>query len=170
MKRYLIIFFMFAFVLRANAQTSIAGVAFGSGYKEAVTILKDKFGEPDTEEKDKIIFVDKGYGGFNFDLLTFGFQYGEGKSYFNRCIFLKVLKTQSEAKKFRNLLAQKLEIDYSLDEYISDNKFKGYEGGVDPTNDESYGFCIDVISPTCEVNFYGVRLYYGPYNYVNENF
>lgn len=170
MKKLISFIAMIVTSIVAVAQNSIAGVAFGSSYIQAAKILKDKFGVPDTEERERIVFVDKKYGGFNFDLVTFGFQYGEGKSYFNRCIFIKTFKTSSEAKDFRDLFAQKLRRDYSLNEFISDNKFKGYEGGVDPTNGEPYGFSLDIVSPTREVNFYGVRLYYGPYDYVNENF
>lgn len=170
MKKFLSLLLMIATNFVALAQTSIAGVAFGSDYNETIKILKEKFGEPESEEKDQVGFVDKNYGGIQFNLIIFGFQYGGGKSYFNRCVFVKTFKTASEAKDFRELFAQKLGRDYSLNEYISDNKFKGYEGGVDPTDDDSCGFYLDVKSPTPELHFYGVRLYYGPYNYVNENF
>lgn len=170
MKRYLMILLVLAFALNAIAQTSIAGVSFGSTYSEASKILQEKFGKPDTEEKDQLIFVGKGYGGFYFDLLIFGFQYGDGRSYLNKCIFLKAFKTSSEAKEFREIFAQKLGKDYTLNEYVGNNKFKGYKGGSDPTDDESFGFFLDVLPPEGPIKEYGVRLYYGPYNYVTENF
>lgn len=50
---------------------------------------------------------------------------------------------------------------------IDDNKFKFYNGGTSPLNDEDWGFSIDVYH---EGKFWCARLFYGPFNYIKEEF
>lgn len=169
MKKLLIIIAFFISI-KGHAQSSIAGVKFGETYEKASELLKSKFGNPDSEDNREIVFSDSFYAGFNFDLIMFGFQRETSSSYFNRCIFIKSFKTPDRAKLYRDDIAEQLKSRYKLVTEIGQNGFKCYYGGVDPTDSEKDGFCLEILSPTPEVKWYDVRLYYGPYNYLNEEF
>ena len=55
--------------------------------------------------------------------------------------------------------------------YKDEDGFIYYRGGVNPLDENKYGFLIDVFKlNNPNENKYGVRIYYGPYNYLNEGF
>lgn len=169
MKKLLIII-AFLISIKGHAQSSIAGVKFGETYDKASELLKVKFGNPDSEDGKEIVFADSFYAGLNFDLIMFGFQRGATGSYFNRCIFIKSFKTADKAKLYRDDIVLQLKKRYTLISEVGKNGFKCYYGGVDPTDSKKDGFCLEILSPTPEIKWYGVRLYYGPYDYLNEEF
>lgn len=72
-----------------------------------------------------------------------------------------------DAKKKRDYLHKVLSDKYFMIARIDDNKFKFYNGGTSPLNDEEWGFLIDVYH---EGRFWCARLFYGPFNYIKEEF
>lgn len=169
MKKLLIVIAFFISI-KGQAQLSIAGVKFGETYEKSSELLEVKFGKANSKDDNEIIFSDSFYAGFHFDLIMFGFQRGINCSHFNRCIFLKSFKTPDKAKIYRDDIARELEKRYKLVSEIGNNGFKCYYGGVNPTDNSRDGFCLEILSPTPEIKWYGVRLYYGPYDYLNERF
>ena len=76
-------------------------------------------------------------------------------------------KNAEDAKKKRDYLHKVLSDKYFMVARIDDNKFKFYNGGTSPLNDEDWGFFIDVFH---EGKYWFARLFYGPFNYVKEEF
>lgn len=171
MKKLFCLLLMIASSFAALAQTSIAGVAFGSDYTSAKNILENKYGQQKWDsDKNCIHFENKEYGGIYFNDLFFEFQYSGTRGYFNKCVFVIWCNNANEAKRRRDNIASAVSKYYDLHEKILDNGFKIYQGGDDPTNMDNYGFYIDVLVPSGKGTQYGARLFYGPYNYVTENF
>lgn len=171
MKRFFMILSVLVFALKAIAQTSIAGVSFGSDYSSAKMILEKKYGKAEYDsDMNSIHYRSKEYGGIYFHDLWFDFQYSGTRGYFNKCVLVVGCNTADEAKKNRDYIAGVVKKYYDLHESTLSNGFKAYQGGDDPTNKDNYGFFIDVIAPTAKGGQYIARLFYGPYNYVEENF
>ena len=171
MKR-LILFLVFMLALNANAQTSVAGVDFGLDYETAKLILENRFGKCDYEsDVNTLVFTNKEYAGFYFEGLIFGFQRTADKSYMNRCIMFNYFKTVHDAIVRRDVLKKVISKKYVLDSFKDEDGFIYYRGGVNPLDENKYGFLIDVFKlNNPNENKYGVRIYYGPYNYLNEGF
>ena len=171
MKKY-IIFFISMFVLSANAQTSVAGVDFGLDYETAKLILENRFGKCDYEsDVNTLVFSNKEYAGLFFEGFIFGFQRTANKSYMNRCIMVNYYKTAHDAITRRYVLKEVISKKYDLTSYKDEDGFIYYRGGVNPLDENKYGFLIDVFKlNNPNENKYGVRIYYGPYNYLNEGF
>lgn len=172
MKKFLIIFFTFVFVLGANAQTSIAGVDFGLDYDTAKLILENRFGKCDYDsDANTLEFSNKEYAGLFFTGLRFGFQRTASKSYMNRCILFNYYETAHDAITERDLFKDIISKKYVLDSFKDEDGFIFYRGGSNPLDKDKYGFLIDVVklNPPAKSK-YCVRIYYGPYNYLNEGF
>ncbi len=152
-----------------HAQTSICGVDFGSSYSKAAQILENKFGDKDylLSDKTKLVFKDKMYAGRMWARMIFMFQSDGYKQYLNRAILTRECSTASEAKEIRDALKAQMEDKYFIVEGTDEKTgFKYYVGGTDPTDSQRYGFSIDIIK--YDSGGYGVRVDYGPYNYVTE--
>lgn len=146
----------------------ICGVNFGVSFDTAKALLRNKFGrEQAYAENEELIFKNKSYAGITFDDLFFGFQSDGRRTYFNKCILFVYAKNAEDAKKKRDFLSQVVGNKYVLQTFIDSNKFKAYQGGTSPVNSNEYGFFIDVYH---DREVWAVRLFYGPYQYVNEEF
>lgn len=176
---------------KAVQVTSICGVPFGSSRLEAGRVLRNKFGEPYFLSDDShIVYNNVKYGGMDFDSIHFLFQSDGYNSYFNTCIFIKGAKNKSKANEimesYKRLLSKKYE---PLSEDTDALGFKNYGGGISPLwNGNWYDFMTklsdgiyltavhtDVIEYDENLvrdfgNKYGVRIIYGPYQYVEEEF
>lgn len=155
------------------AQKSICGVDFGSSYSDAERILENKFGDKSYLYSDKttIAFMDKTYAGIYWSTLWFMFQSNGYQSYLNRCILVIDCKTAEEAREKRDKIYSQMCDKYFIKDIIDEKTgFKVFFGGENPTNPEKHGFCIDIIKyGNSNLPYkYGVRLDYGPYNYVVE--
>lgn len=147
---------------------SICGVDFGTDFETAKTILENKFGrESAYAENYELRFRNKAYAGVFFNDLIFGFQSDSNDTYFNKCVLCIEAKDAEDAKKKRDYLHKVLRDKYFIVARIDDNKFKFYNGGTSPLNDEDWGFFIDVYH---EGKYWCARLFYGPFNYVKEEF
>ena len=149
----------------------ICGAKFGDSYTNVKNILERKFGEPNSWDIDKTSIVYRGvsYAGVYFSTVYFDFQYSSGGfSYFNRCIMVSEVKTAKEAISQRDIIKEILERKYTIYEGTDGNGFKYYVGGRTPQQDDKFGFTIDILKYKDET--YGVRLDYGPYQYIDEEF
>lgn len=166
-------------IYEANKITEICNVPFGSSYEKTKAILEEKYGDFEYlfSKKDDIIYKHKKYAGFDFDSMHFLFQSDGTRSYFNAAIFCIDCKSKSEAVKMKKMLHDKLSRKYvgltnldDGDEYLS-------LGGLPPVpseRDMGFGLHIDIRDYGHDGRVlgspYGVRLIYGPYDYVKEEF
>lgn len=152
----------------ADYITSICGVEFGRDYRMTKMLLENKFGTAsEYTTNSQLIFYDKTYAGVFFDRLIFGFQSDGKRTYFNKCVLCIDAKNAEDAKRKRDYLHETLSKKYFMVSDIGDDKFKFYQGGTNPLDIDSWGFLIEVIHFD---DYWGARLFYGPYNYVHEEF
>jgi len=170
--------------------TSICGVPFGSSRTEATRILQNKFGEPFyLSDNNSIIYNNVKYAGLDFDSVYFLFQSDGFNSFFNACIFVKEAKNRAKANEISELYKHILSEKYNLSEETDDNGFKMYAGGISPLwKGNWYDFMTNLSKGTYLIalhtdvvkydentvnylgNKYAVRIIYGPYQYVKEEF
>lgn len=178
------------FVSVADAQRGqqvkqICGINFGISLPEACRILYNKFGEPiyDPSGSNRLSFKNVKYAGISFDSIHFLFQSDGWQTYFYTCIFIKEAKNKKDIQPILNLYKELLSKKYTLSEVVGEFGFQDYRGGISPLwsgspfelLDNLTAFHTDVIEYDYSVaetfgNKYGVRIIYGPYNYVNEEF
>ncbi len=178
--------------IRATQVKSICGVDFGTPKKEAVKLLKKKFGKPSySSSENELVFRDVKYAGLDFSHLLFLFQSDGNNSYLNSSIFVKDAKNKEEAEAILELFYSILSDKYNLEGDVDDKGFNYYSGGISPLWDGKWdtfaeslvrkdgkylsAIKINVIEYSDEIiytygNKYGVRIYYGPYQYVKEEF
>lgn len=168
------------FVLLAyNTITEICNVPFGSTYEKTIEILKNKYGDYEHlfSSKEDIVYNNKKYAGVDFNNMHFLFQSDGSRSYFNGAVFCIDCKTKSEAiivkQRLHDILSKKYIRFTNLDK---DGNYMSI-GGISPvpTADKSnFGVSIDIKDYGKDGLMlgrpYGVRLFYGPYQYVNEEF
>ena len=170
---------------RKDQVFSIANVDFGTSCKEAEGKLKNKFGEPYfLSSNNKLQFKNIKYGGLDFNSVFFLFQSDGNNTYLNCCIFIREAKDYAQALEFEqeyaNILSRKYTKVFSeVDEKGNPFHFCGFSPLWDGTLQGSYeaGVAIhtDIMKYDEEVarNLqyqYAVRLIYGPFNYVKEEF
>lgn len=170
---------------RKDQVFSIANVDFGTSCKEAEGKLKNKFGEPYfLSSNNKLQFKNIKYGGLDFNSVFFLFQSDENNSFLNCCIFIREAKDYAQAldieKEYANILSRKYTKVFSeVDEKGNPFHFCGFSPLWDGTLQGSYeagvAIHIDIMKYDEEVarNLqyqYAVRLIYGPFNYVKEEF
>ena len=169
---------------RQEQVKSIAGLRFGTLKEDAQVFLINKFGTYERPSNNReLAFKNIRYAGVDFSFVMFLFQSDGINSFFNQCVFAISTKTLEEALKeqenLKNTLSQKYELFETKGEYGP-----MYLGGVNPLWDgkvETYfnstslisAFIVDIIKyPESDYsgNQYAVRLNYGPYPYVHEEF
>ena len=173
-------------LLKSHQVTNIGGIPFGISHEKALKLLKNKYGEPEYIQTTTIAFNNIKYAGYDFDSVYFLFQSDGINSYFNTCIFVIKTKTRKEAIETQEILYQTLSEKYYLSKSETENGFSIYAGGISPLWDgnwHSFNFdneflCAlhtDIIKYDESVadytsDKYAVRLIYGPYNYIKEEF
>lgn len=171
---------------RKDQVLSIANVDFGTSYKEAERKLKRKFGEPSfLSSKNKLLFDNVKYGGLDFNSVFFIFQSDGNNSFLNGCVFLKDAKDYAQALEIEQEYADILSSKYT--KVFSEVDEKGnpfHYCGFSPLWDGTLqgGFEAGVAIHTNIMKYdedlvkeikhspYAVRLIYGPFNYVKEDF
>lgn len=174
---------------------SICGVNFGDSKDKILPILERKYGKPilGSSEDNIIVFEDVLYGGFGFNKASFYFQSDGLKSYLNCVILIKHASDLGKAYEIQQELFEKLNPKYHLSEDIDSNGFKEYSGGISPLwNGHWYqllaavllningevgkrAVSIKILENTPETASvlgykYNVGIWYGPFNYVKEEF
>ncbi len=160
---------------KAQTVKEICGVPFGSSYEKAKEMLENKYGYSDyNPDKTVLTYTHKTYAGIMFDSIHFLFQSDGIHSYFNGCVFILDAKSLSDAKKKQEMLHKKLSDKYFIIDDTDSNGNKVYLGGYPPTSDDGVGFSIEILKYDSKLariyTPYGVRLAYGRYNYVKEEF
>ena len=170
---------------RKQQVKSIGGIDFGISREEALIKLRNKYGSPVyNPERTYLTFENVKYAGHDFSSAVFLFDSDGTKSYLSTCIFVNKAKTRSEALTIMEGLKKDLEIRYVISSFDGENGFPVYYGGVSPfwdgnlanLKDEDFiAWHMDVFEYDQDLvkvfgNKYGVRLVYGPYNYVKEEF
>ena len=166
-------------IYRYNQVQEICNIPFGSSYEETKRILKDKYGDYEylQSTKDHLIFKNKKYAGVDFNTMHFLFQSDGENSYFNCAIFCIDCKSKNEAIKVKKWMHNRLSAKYSVfvnmdadGEYLS-------MGGLPPVISEGnlgFGVYIDIKDYGENGRYlgcpFGIRVVYGPYDYVKENF
>lgn len=166
---------------------TIGGVPFGISREKALEMLRMKFGEPMyNPDHTMISFKNIKYAGNDFDNVHFLFQSDGINTYLNSCIFILAAKNQKDAsakvEMLRSLISNKYQLVGDKD---AKTGFQIYSGGISPLWDGHWYSLLDdgilsavhtdVIEYNADLeevfgNKYGVRLIYGPYNYVKEEF
>ena len=162
-----------------NRVTELCNIPFGSSYKTSKKILAEKYGDCDylTSTKDCLAYRDKFYSGILFTDLFFMFQSDGEATYFNKAVLSKDTKTKEEAVQLKKYLDEKLSKKYQLYKILDEGNTCLSMGGICPTPSEGvfggYAISVDVLNfdvPTREGCMHAVRIMYGPYDYVEENF
>lgn len=169
MKKFIIILVTAMLFVSLSAQ-SIAGVSFGSSYESAKTALTNKWGEPSFIDKNCIGFEKVTYANHTFDNVYFDFQRdNNGKSYMNRCVFIKEAKDRNDAvntmRHFSSVFSEKYGF---IRQTGQDDEDFILRGGKSPLGDGNYLFTIDYINYPS--GGYAARIDYGPFEYVKEEF
>lgn len=161
---------------------SICGVKFGTSRQEAQEVLRNKFGKEDyiSSTENRLYYKNQNYAGINFGSIIFLFQADYKSTYLSTCIFVKEAKSFRDAKEKQKELASILEDKYAITWSDEETDEPMFSGGVSPLWTESMGifsaigsgFHSDIIKYDIEgIDYtYGVRLIYGPYDYVKDEF
>ena len=171
---------------RKDQVLSIANVDFGTSYKEAERKLKRKFGEPSfLSSKNKLLFDNVKYGGFDFKSVFFFFQSDENNSFLHCCIFIREAKDYAQAleieQEYADILSSKYTKVFSeVDEKGNPFHFCGFSPLWDGTLQGSFEAGVAIHTDIMKYDEdlvkeikhspYAVRLIYGPFNYVKEEF
>lgn len=170
---------------REEQVKSICGIDFGSTYEVTRRKSQKKFGTPTFYSNETTLVYDYiTYGGVNFSKLIFLFQSDGERTYFYRCIFAKNVKTLDEAKDLIKEYAEGILKRYNLISVNKEDESPLYIGGVSPlwngrwyrlTMEDITAVRVDVIEQNSSSEEkteypYAVRIVYGPFNYVKEEF
>lgn len=153
----------------------ICGIPFGTDYQKAKDILYNKYGYPDyNPDRTHVVYQNKKYAGIDFESIHFLFQSNGHVSYMNGAVFVIEADNLNEAIKIQNRLKEKMEEKYNvLFSEIDENGNIIWKGGLSPVEEMTFGFMISIMKYDKSLSPkhpYCVRIFYGPYNYVNEEF
>lgn len=164
---------------------SICSIPFGASQTEAYDILNKNFGEPNSLPIwNEIIYKNIKYARMNFDSVQFLFHSNGIENHLNSCIFTTEVSDKDQAietlKNYKTIIGRK----YNLTEYIDENGFRMYQGGISPFWDGQWydimsnlstkqympAITTNIIEYDDEItqktgNKYAVQIIYGPYEY-----
>lgn len=151
----------------------ICNVPFGTSIENAHRILTNKYGKPDSESQNSIIYLKKYYAGFFFDSICFSFQSDGTYTYFNDCKMIIGKKNKKAAIETMESLYAVLSEKYISEEKIKDSGDKYYAGAFSPDG-EYVGYRIIIMNLSKNEltgnQPYQTILWYGPYEYIKEEF
>lgn len=171
---------------RQQQVKSIANVEFGSSREKCEKILRKKFGTPSIySSTDRLLFTDIKYAGLDFNSLFFLFQSDGERTYLNSCIFvINVNDYQSALSKEKDLTYMLSKKYSTILNVVDSNGNPCHICGVSPlwngtieglftagtaihTNIMKYE---EKVAKDAGTGPYAVRLIYGPFDYVKEEF
>lgn len=167
---------------RGDRVTSIASVKFGMSRNKVEKILRKKYGEPSIfSTSDKLHFENIKYGGLYFNSVYFLFQSDGKRSFLNSCIFVVDVRDYHAAidmeRKISNILSKRYSfIKECQDENGNPMHICGlsplWDGTSENFSDATIAIHTDIIDydNTGYEYKYGVRLIYGPFDYIKEEF
>lgn len=169
-------------VVLDNQVKEICNIPFGCTLMEAKDVLRKKFGDALYVTDDVIMYENKSYAGNRFDTLIFMFQSDGRRNYFNQAAFCIYVSDKEEAIATKNRLHKRLSKRYPS---MIGEDLDVSMGGLQPvpnshlvnevvvgctTSELGYGFEIKIIENDDYRHPYFVRIMYGPYEYVKEDF
>lgn len=164
-------------VMDKNKVTEICNIPFGSSYESTKKVLEDKFGDYSyrLSTKDMLVFEKKRYAGILFDRIYFSFQSDGRKTFFNGAIFVLECKNKHDAIERKTELHGKMAKRYINLKNMDDGDNFMSMGGLAPiptSITSGFGFYIDILKYDDETisKPYAVRIVYGPYEFVKEEF
>ncbi len=174
--RYILTCLILSFVINNHTTSaqSVLGVPFGTSIEEAKSILENRFGSYKVYKHQGGLLVHDVYvEDVEFYSIQFYFQYGNGKSYFNKAILQQHFKISDvkTAKAERDYLASILKKKYSpfFVEYTNEQGFKCY--GFDSNPKEPLHYSGSLILEKSEGNDGVKRLYlmlfYDPISFID---
>ena len=167
-----------------NTVTEIAGIPFGSSYDATATSLFKKFGKASYSDHSAILYKHIFYGGESFSDVVFSFQSDGKNNFFCGALFAVEVRNIDDAlnvkERFHHRLAERYPSTILLGDSLS-------AGGLPPVpyrravpfskmregqncSDFGFGFEINVMPQDKYEYPYFVRIKYGPYEYVKEDF
>lgn len=164
---------------------TIGGVPFGITHEKAEEMLENKFGRAEyNPSSTTLTYKNVKYAGYDFDAIHFLFQSDGLKSYLNSCIFIINAKNLQDAVEKEKYVAENLLSKYQLFEDKDENGNPTHVGGISPLWDGKWntldlencsGIHTDILIYDKEMFKifkipYSVRIIYGPYNYIQEEF
>lgn len=165
---------------------TIGGIPFGISHSKAEVMLRNKFGIPNSDPSTTTLFFrDIKYAGHDFASVYFMFQSDGINSYLNGCVFITNASSLSDAIKKEKYIADDVLSKYTLFESKDSDGYPIHSGGISPLWDGHWasldfdeygnGLHTDIIKYDSDwAKTYGypyaVRIIYGPYNYVKEEF
>lgn len=171
--------------LQKQQVKTIGGVPFGISHEKAEEMLRNKFGMSEYNPSSTTLsYKNIKYAGRDFDAVHFLFQSDGINSYLNSCIFIINANSLADAIEKEKNIAENLLSKYKLYEDKDTNDIPVYSGGISPQWDGRWntidadiycGVHTDIIKYESKLvkiyNIpYAVRIIYGPYDYVNEEF
>ena len=172
-------------LLKEQVKT-IGGIPFGISHDKAETMLRNKFGSPEFNPSSTTLsFKNIKYAGHDFDAVHFLFQSDGLDSYLNACIFIVNAGSLADAIEKEKNIANNILSKYTLFEDKDSNGYPTHGGGMSPLWDGRWttldfakygnGIHTDIIKYESDLvkvygNPYAVRIIYGPYDYVKEEF
>ena len=169
-------------VVLDNQVKEICNIPFGCTLMEAKDVLRKKFGDALYVTDDVIMYENKSYAGNRFDTLIFMFQSDGRRNYFNQAAFCIYVSDKEEAIATKNRLHKRLSKRYP---FMIGEDLDVSMGGLQPvpnshlvnevvvgctTSELGYGFEIKIVENDDYKHPYLVRIMYGPYEYVKEEF
>lgn len=171
---------------RQQQVKSIANVEFGSSREKCEKILRKKFGTPSIySSTDRLLFTNIKYAGLDFDSLFFLFQSDGERTYLNSCIFvINVNDYQSALSKEKDLTYMLSKKYSTILNVVDSNGNPCHICGVSPLWNGTIeglftaGTAIHTnimkyekkVAKDAGTGPYAVRLIYGPFDYVKEEF
>lgn len=165
---------------------TIGGIPFGISHDKAEPMLMNKFGSPEyNSSSTRLSFRDVKYAGRDFAAVHFLFQSNGLDSYLNACIFIINASSLADAIEKEKNIADNVLSKYTLFEDKDSNGYPIHGGGMSPLWDGRWttldftksgiGVHTDIIKYESGVvkkygTPYAVRIIYGPYDYVKEEF
>lgn len=128
MKKVLIIALTIVAAISTSAQ-SILGVKVGENYADAKKHLEERFSYRLSENSGNLTLYDFSMGDFGFNYGTLFFQWNNDTAQFYKAVFQKWMPIGDveSIKKCREILREKIESKYSVNEFKNNQGFKCYD-------------------------------------------
>lgn len=136
MKKCIIFILLLVTFSSVTFAQSVLGVKVGENYEDAKINLKARYGYKLMEDSGNLTLHNFEMGDFSFDFGTLFFQWNNNTAKFYKAVFQK-WKTVGDVesiKKSRDLLREKIESKYTVNEFMSNQGFKCYDFIGEETN------------------------------------
>lgn len=131
-KLFLALALFVSLTVSARQSADVAGAEFGSTYEQTLTSLEGTFGNPNSKEANKIVYLNKNFEGFKADRAEFGFQDLNGTKKLNEARFYFLCANKNAAIFKMKALVKKMSAKYEVSYDEEDGGTAFYKGGNSP--------------------------------------